>query len=216
MRAFWLAIRGIWLGVAHLLGGAARRIGTSARDLDPEQRRDGIGLLLIAVALVAAASQWWSLDGPVDVTADAVVVGSAGRLAWAVPVLLVGLSWWVLRHPAGHAPTGRLVIGWAATIGGTLGIVHALAGTPQPVDGAEAMRSAGGFIGFMVAAPLVSGLTVWIAVPLMVLMVGFGVLVLTATPVHQVPERFRPFVTGSSMASPTTRSSTSSTPTATS
>jgi S-DNA-T family DNA segregation ATPase FtsK/SpoIIIE len=191
VRAFWLALRGIWLGIAHLIGGAARRVGTSARDLDPEQRRDGIGLLLIAVALVAAASQWWSLDGPVDVTADAVVVGSAGRLAWAVPVLLIGLSWWVLRHPAGHAPTGRLVIGWAATIGGTLGIVHALAGTPQPVDGAEAMRSAGGFIGFMVAAPLVSGLTVWLAVPLMLLMVGFGVLVLTATPVHQVPERLR-------------------------
>ena len=191
IRALWLAVRGLWLGVAHLLGGAARRIGTSARDLDPEQRRDGIGLLLLAVALVAAASQWWSLEGPVDVTADAVVVGSAGRLAWAVPVLLIGLSWWVLRHPAGHAPTGRLVIGWAATIGGALGIVHALAGTPQPVEGAEAMRSAGGFVGFMVAAPLVSGLTVWLAIPVMLLMVGFGVLVLTATPVHQVPQRLR-------------------------
>ncbi len=171
------------------MGEAARRVGTSARDLDPEQRRDGIGLLLLTIALVAAASQWWSLEGPVDVTADAVVVGSAGRLAWAAPVLLIGLSWWVLRHPAGHAPTGRLVIGWAATIGGALGIMHALAGTPQPVDGADAMRSAGGFVGFLVAAPLVSGLTVWIAVPVMALLVVFGLLVLTATPVHQVPER---------------------------
>ena len=189
MRAVWLALRGIWLGFAHLLGGAARRIGTSARDLDPEQRRDGIGLLLLVVALVAAGSQWWSLDGPVDVTADAVVVGSAGVLAWAVPLLLVGLSWWVLRHPAGHAPTGRLVIGWAAVIGGVLGIAHALAGTPQPVEGAGAMRSGGGFVGFLVAAPLVSGLTVWLAVPVMALMVGFGLLVLTSTPVHLVPDR---------------------------
>ncbi len=188
-RALWLAIRGIWLGVAHLLGGVARRVGTSARDLDPEQRRDGVGLLLLAVALVAAASQWWSLDGPVDATADAVVLGSAGQLAWVVPILLVGLSWWVLRHPAGHAPTGRLVIGWAATIGGVLGIAHALAGTPQPFEGSEAMRSGGGLLGFMVAAPLVSGVTVWLAIPLMALMVGFGLLVLTATPVHQVPER---------------------------
>ena len=123
---------------------AARRIGHSARDLDPEQRRDGIGLLLLAVALVAAASQWWSLDGPVDVFCRRGRLGSAGRLAWAVPLLLVGLSWWVLRHPAGHAPTGRLVIGWAATVGGALGIAHALAGTPQPVEGASAMRSGRG------------------------------------------------------------------------
>ena len=106
-----------------------------------------------------------------------------------MPLLLVGLSWWVLRHPAGHAPTGRLVIGWAAVIGGVLGIAHALAGTPQPVEGAGAMRSGGGFVGFLVAAPLVSGLTVWLAVPVMALMVGFGLLVLTSTPVHLVPER---------------------------
>jgi DNA segregation ATPase FtsK/SpoIIIE, S-DNA-T family len=177
------------VGLAHLLGAAARRIGTSARDLDPEQRRDGVGLLLLALAFVAAGSQWWSLSGPVDVTADALVIGSAGRLAWAVPVLLAVLSWWVLRHPAGHAPTGRLVIGWAAVIGGVLGIAHALVGTPQPVDGASAMREGGGFVGFMVAAPLVSGLTVWLAIPVMALAVAFGVLVLTATPVHQVPER---------------------------
>jgi S-DNA-T family DNA segregation ATPase FtsK/SpoIIIE len=177
------------VGIAHLLGGLARRIGTSAREIDPEQRRDGVGLFLLALALVAAASQWWSLSGTVDEVSDAVVIGAAGRLAWAVPILLVGLSWWVLRHPAGHAPAGRIVIGWAACIGGVLGIAHALAGTPQPFDGAAAMRSGGGFVGFMVAAPLVSGLTVWLALPVMVLMVGFGVLVLTATPVHQVPER---------------------------
>ncbi len=185
----WLALRGLWLAVAHLLGAAARRIGRGARDIDPDQRRDGIGLLLLAVALVAAASQWWSLDGPVDTFSDAVIIGSAGRLAWAVPLLLLALSWWVLRHPAGHAPTGRLVIGWAATVGGTLGIAHALAGTPQPVEGATAMREGGGFVGFLVAAPLVSGVTAWIAVPVMALLVVFGVLVLTSTPVHQVPER---------------------------
>ena len=189
VRALWLAARGIWVGIAHLLGGLARRIGTSARDIDPEQRRDGAGLLLLALALLAAASQWWSLSGSVDDVSDAVVIGAAGRLSWAVPILLLGLSWWVLRHPAGHAPTGRIVIGWAACIGGVLGIAHALAGTPQPVEGAAAMRDGGGFVGFMVAAPLVSGLTVWLALPVMVLLVGFGLLVLTSTPVHLVPER---------------------------
>jgi S-DNA-T family DNA segregation ATPase FtsK/SpoIIIE len=179
----------VWVGIAHLIGGLARRIGTSAREIDPEQRRDGVGLFLLALAIVAAASQWWSLSGTVDDVSDSVVVGAAGRLSWAVPILLVGLAWWVLRHPAGHAPTGRIVIGWAAVIGGVLGIAHALAGTPQPVEGSAAMRDGGGFVGFMVAAPLVSGLTVWIALPLMLLMVGFGVLVLTSTPVHLVPQR---------------------------
>lgn len=181
--------RAVWLGLAHVVGGVARRIGSTARDIDPEHRRDGIGLLLIAGAVVVAATEWWSLQGPVGSAVHAFVAGSVGRLAVIVPVLLLGLAWWVLRHPAGHSPTGRLVIGWLALLGGTLGIIHALAGTPQPPDGATAMRQAGGFIGFMFAAPMVAAVTPWVAVPLLALLAVFGLLVLTATPVQQIPER---------------------------
>src|SRR4051794_3631050 len=55
-------VRGLWLGVAHVVGGLARRIGSSARDLDPAHRRDGIGLLLIGLATVVAAVEWWGLQ----------------------------------------------------------------------------------------------------------------------------------------------------------
>ena len=53
------------MGAAHVVGGTARRVGTSARDLDPALRRDGIGLTLIGLAVVVAASEWWGLSGPV-------------------------------------------------------------------------------------------------------------------------------------------------------
>lgn len=184
-------VRAIWLGIAHLCGGLARRIGSSACDIDPEHRRDGVGLLLLAMAILVAATEWWSVSGYAGNAVHAFVVGATGTLAWAVPVLLVALAWWVLRHPAGHAPTGRLVIGWLAVLGGVLGLTHALAGTPQPPDGATGMRSGGGFIGFLFSAPLVSAVTVWVAVPMLVLLTVFGILVLTATPVHQIPQRLR-------------------------
>src|SRR4051812_1063952 len=48
-------LRGLWLGLAHLLGGASRRVGHSARDLDPEHRRDGLGLALVGASVVVAA-----------------------------------------------------------------------------------------------------------------------------------------------------------------
>jgi DNA segregation ATPase FtsK/SpoIIIE, S-DNA-T family len=53
------------------------------------------------------------------------------------------------------------------------------------------MRAAGGWLGWISSAPLVAGVTAYVAVPLLLLLVGFGVLVLTATPVHAVPERLR-------------------------
>src|SRR5512133_1484778 len=57
------AIGGVWMGMAHLTGGAARRVGSGARDLDPAHRRDGLGLLLIGLAIVVAAREWWGLAG---------------------------------------------------------------------------------------------------------------------------------------------------------
>src|SRR3954454_23370184 len=77
-RALGRLVRAIYLGLAHLLGGLTRRVGRTARDgaaqIDSAQRRDGVGLLLVALAVLAAAATWWRIDGP---------VGSAGRSAAA-------------------------------------------------------------------------------------------------------------------------------------
>jgi S-DNA-T family DNA segregation ATPase FtsK/SpoIIIE len=51
------------------------------------------------------------------------------------------------------------------------------------------MRSAGGLVGFFASAPLVAALTSWVATPLLALVCGFGLLVITGTPLHRVPDR---------------------------
>ncbi len=82
-----------------------------------------------------------------------------------------------------------MVIGWSALSLGVLGLMHVANGSPLPSLGDNAVRHAGGTIGFLVAAPLESGLTVWLTVPLLVLLGGFGVLVVTGTPVNGIPQR---------------------------
>jgi S-DNA-T family DNA segregation ATPase FtsK/SpoIIIE len=196
-RALGRGLAGIYLGLAHLLGGATRRIGKGARQsaasLDPAHRRDGVGLVLVALAVLVAASTWWHLGGPVGSFVRDVVVGLTGSLAWAVPFLLAAWAWRVLRHPDRNAPGGRLLIGWAAVLLGVLGLVHVVHGTAQPADGSRLMQAGGGWLGWIASAPLVAGVTAYIAAVLLVLLTGFGVLVLTATPVHQVPARLRAF-----------------------
>jgi DNA segregation ATPase FtsK/SpoIIIE, S-DNA-T family len=186
----------IWLGIAHLVGGTARRIGRGAREsaaqLDPAHRRDGIGLLLIGLGVLVAATTWWHLTGPIGKVTRAVVAGAVGSAAWVVPVLLLLWAVRVLRHPDRNGPTGRLLIGWAATLFGVLGLIHVLHGTPQPAHPA-AMRAAGGWVGWLSSSPLVAGVTGYVAAPLLVLLAIFGVLVLTGVPIHQVPARLRAF-----------------------
>ena len=187
----WLghALAAAWMVVAGTAGFTARRFGNSARDLDPEHRRDGVGLLWLAIGIVLAASIWWRMDNPVGRSISAFMHGAAGSVAWLTPVLAVLISWRYLRHPDRNSDTGRVVIGWAALSIGVLGLVHIANGTPAPSDGAVAMRHAGGLVGFAASAPLAKAATAWVAAPILALIAGFGILVITGTPVHRIPER---------------------------
>lgn len=180
----------LWAGLAHLVGSAVRAIGTSARDLDPALRRDGVGLFLIGSAVVIAAEFWFGLPG---VVGNAVRVGVAtliGTLAYAAPLLLLAMAWRTLRHPERNGPGGRQFVGWSAIIFGLLGLINIADGLPRTNDPA-ALREAGGIAGYLSSSLLADLLTPYVAVPLLVLLLGFGVLVVVGIPLHQIPERVR-------------------------
>ena len=183
------ALAAAWMLAAHAVGFAARGLGRSAADLDPMHRRDGLGLTFLGAALVVAATTWFHLGNAVGKLMTDVVRGGFGSMAWALPVLLALLAWRYLRHPDRNAETGRIVIGGLALTVGVLGLVHIAHGTPSPADGTGAIRAAGGFIGYFASAPLVAAVTPWVAAPLLALVCGFGLLVITGTPLHRVPER---------------------------
>jgi S-DNA-T family DNA segregation ATPase FtsK/SpoIIIE len=183
------AVAAAWMVAAGAVGFAARRIGRSARDLDPEHRRDGVGLLWLAIAFVLAASIWWGMGNPIGRGVSAFVHGAAGSAAWLAPLLAGMLAWRYLRHPEHNSKAGRVAIGWGALIIGALGLLHIANGTPAPSDGAIAMRHAGGLIGFVASAPLSKALTAYVAAPVLALVAGFGILVITGTPLHRVPDR---------------------------
>ena len=182
-------VAGAWMAIAHSVGYAARALGRNARDLDPSHRRDGLGLAVLGAAIISAAAAWWSLGTPVGRVLADVVRGAFGVGAAAVPILLGLLAWRLLRHPDRNAETARVVIGWAALIVGALGLVHIANGVPRPADGAVAMRAAGGLIGYVAAAPLVAAVSPWVAAPLLAILTGFGLLVISGTPLHRVPAR---------------------------
>ena len=183
------AIAAAWMVVAGALGFAVRAIGRGARDLDPHHRRDGAGLLTLGVAIVLGAGLWGRMDNPAGRAIRTVLEGAFGSVAWVVPLLVALLAWRYLRHPDRNAETARAAIGWTALLLGVLGLVHLAKGTPRPSDGPAAMHGAGGLVGYAVSGPLAGAVTPWAAAPLLVLLAAFGVLVITGTPLHKIPER---------------------------
>ncbi len=186
----------MWLGTAHVLGGVVRKVGRTASELEPEHRRDGVGLCLVGLAVVVAAAVWWQLPGGVSAFVRTVVNGSVGLVGWFVPLLLVIVAVRTLRDPESTGPAGRQVVGWAALLFGVLGLVHIANGMPQPHAGnAEDLQHAGGAIGFVVASLFLDLLrSTAVVILLLVLLAMFGVLVITATPLHELPARVRELV----------------------
>ncbi|MEV5879808.1 DNA translocase FtsK [Streptomyces sp. NPDC052101] len=184
-------VRALWLGLAHAVGAVFRGIGQGAKNLDPAHRKDGIALLLFGIALIVAAGTWADLKGPVGDLVEILVTGAFGRLDLLVPILLAVIAVRFIRHPERPEANGRIVIGLSALVVGVLGQVHIACGSPARSDGMQAIRDAGGLIGWAAASPLTYTMTEVLAVPLLVLLTIFGLLVVTATPVNAIPQRLR-------------------------
>ncbi|MER5638636.1 DNA translocase FtsK [Kitasatospora sp. NPDC002227] len=185
------AVRAVWLGLAHSVGAMFRGFGDGARNLHPDHRKDGVALLLLALGLVTAAGTWFSPQGWLGEAATNVVSGLFGRLDVLVPFLLVGVAVRLMRHPELPEANGRIAVGLSALVLGVLGLVHIGCGAPVMGSGATRIRAAGGILGWAASTPMMAAAGPPLAVPLLLLLTFFGLLVVTATPVNRIPERLR-------------------------
>ena len=174
--------------MAHAIGGAARRVGHGARDLDDVHRRDGLGLLFVALAVIVAAAVWFGVDGWFTAGLGTVSAYLLGAFDIAVPVLLLAIGWRTLRHPEDHVTNGRLLVGGLALLLAAAGLWHLVQGSPTPSDGFDALSSGTGITGWVTTAPISAALGPVVTGVLLALLALFGILVLTATPLMAVPQ----------------------------
>ena len=180
-------IDGVGRGIASVGRSMGRAVGRT-RELDPAHRRDGIGVALLVLAVISAAGIWFGTGGPVGRALTTGIGYVVGLGAVVLPVLLAvaGVVLMVATPRPDSRP--RIAVGSLLLALGALGLVHLAAGRPdEPARWVEG----GGAIGYLAATPLATGLTAWVAAPVLVLLAGYALLVLTATPVREVPNRIR-------------------------
>jgi DNA segregation ATPase FtsK/SpoIIIE, S-DNA-T family len=194
----WLfrAIAMVWLLVAGVVGSIVRRFGRNARELHPDHKRDGLGLVFLGLAIVFAAAIWARMDNLAGRGIYTLTCSVAGEGAFTVPILFALVGWRFMRHPDRNAALPPAEIGWTALMTGGLGLLHIAKGVPtltRAGGGWPAVRTAGGLVGMAASWPLDKGLTAWVATPLLGLVAAYGLLVITGTPVRQVPARLAEF-----------------------
>ncbi|MHA6511574.1 FtsK/SpoIIIE family DNA translocase [Tessaracoccus sp. Z1128] len=181
LRGIGSAFRGLAAGV----GWVARSFGGAAQEVDPKLRRDGWGLLLLALGIVVAARFWFVLPGTVGEALDAGISTVFGSVSVVIPAVLLYGAWRVLRHPRDVDAAPRTGLGWVLITVGALGLIHISKDMPAPSDMA-ALREAGGIIGHVASSVLVDLLTVWVTVPILTLVTLFGIVVVIGRPLHEL------------------------------
>ncbi len=194
LAVFTRGVSSGWNMLARGLGATTRALGR-AGEIEHGHRRDGIALALVAFAFIIAAAVWLSAGGPVGSWVDTAIRWVAGSASAALPFVASAIAVILMRTEPHPEARPRLVLGGLLVGLPVLGLWHLASGSPSDIDG----RSRGaGFVGYVVGGPLSDGLSAFLAVPLLMLAVLFGVLLLTGTTVREIPERMRElFGTGS-------------------
>ncbi|WP_228489360.1 DNA translocase FtsK [Raineyella fluvialis] len=143
-------------------------------------------MALIGATIVLAAEFWWGLPEPTGKWLEFAVTSVIGMAAYASPLLTGTMAWRTIRHPQTTGPAGRQVVGWLTAALGLLGLVSVAHGLPRPAD-PVALREAGGVLGFVSSSVLTDLMTVWVSVPLMVLLTVYGVVLIVGVPLREIP-----------------------------
>ncbi|GAB2958350.1 DNA translocase FtsK [Amycolatopsis acidiphila] len=184
---FAKAVRGGWTLLARGAGSMARTVGRS-RELEPEHRRDGLGLGLIALGLILAAAVWWRAGGPVGGYLELAARTVFGAASVTLPLVLFVTAIALMRSEPRPETRPRMVIGTVLVTFALLGLLHLFSSRPASNDD---RMYAGGQLGALSGGLLAQGVTPWVAAPVLILALGYGVLVFTGTRVRDIPQALR-------------------------
>lgn len=177
-----------WLAMAHGVGAMFRLLGQET--LEKDQRRDGFPFLLFVLAIAGAVVEWLNPTNSVSVALDAYTFGGLfGRLAFALPVIMVVFAGWLFRHPASVHDNTRIGIGLGLLLVSIASLCHVFGGQPSATDGMPALAAAGGVIGWVVIGWLVTIATAWVAVPVAIVLLVLSLFIVTKTPPNKLGRR---------------------------
>ncbi|MEP6480749.1 MAG: DNA translocase FtsK [Rhodoglobus sp.] len=196
-----------WLGLAHMAGGAFRVLGKET--LAKDERRDGIPFLIFVLAAVGAIVEWFNPTDSVAQALDAYTFGGLfGRVAFALPVIMLLFAIWLFRHPSSVHDNGRIGIGLSLLLVTISGLCHIFGAQPAPTDGALALAHAGGLVGWVFAGPLIAIGTNALATPVVLAVLVLSVFIITKTPPNRIGSRLAElysYLFGAQLADPQER-----------
>jgi len=158
--------------------------------LQPDTKH-GLSVLFLFTAALICGLSLFGLAGVIGGWLAAVMRLTFGVLAWGLPALLLILAYLLLQ--SGNLPRPVQAIGFVLLAVGTASLIH-LALPPGEQAAAARAGSGGGYVGLLIARPLVKVLGMWGAIVLLTALSIGGLLVLFETSLQTIGGRLQGLV----------------------
>jgi len=180
-----------YMAVAHGLGGLVRAFSTEK--LAAEDRRDGAPFFVFLLSVLGVVFAWFLINEPWAEFLHAYSFGLLfGSVAFSLPAVFFVYSIYLFRHPASVRDSSRFALGFWVFLSVIAAFFHIFGSRPTPnQDGAIGLSKAGGLFGWLVGEPLVSTITIWGAVPVLVVITISSVLIMFGVAPNQVVPKFK-------------------------
>ena len=180
----------IYMLFAHAVGAGARAL--SPDKIAKEDRRDGLPFAIFLLGIVGAIVDWFLIKQEWALGLHVVTFGLLfGKLAFALPVVMVIFAIYLMRHPSSVKDNGRIGVGLFLFLVSISGWFYLFGIHPQPSDGEWKLAYHGGLFGWLIANPFLSTITIWGAVPVMALISFGSILIMTKTSPTRIFDRLR-------------------------
>ena len=188
-RNFFDYLQRGYMATAHGIGGLVRSF---SKEIKEDQRRDGLPFALFVLSVLGVLFAWFLSNEAWAVLLHQFTFGLLfGAVSYALPVVLFAYSMFLFRHPSSLRDSTRFALGFWLFLSVLSGFFHVFSALPSPSDGVPALASAGGLFGWLIGGPLNALLTIWGAVPALVLLAIASLLIMTGTPPGRVIERIQ-------------------------
>ncbi|MEN9957548.1 MAG: hypothetical protein RIR46_1156 [Actinomycetota bacterium] len=172
-------------------GNTVRYFGRQDEIVD--QRSDSIPFSFVLLGIFGAVFAWFlTPENPVYLAHIWTFGLLFGQVASALPVVFIVFGVYLMRHPSGQKDNSRIGLGLLLLLVSISGFFHWAGGTPAPSDAGfeKTLSAAGGVFGWLVSVPFVP-LTIWGAIPALVLVTLGSLLIMTKTAPNRIGQRLR-------------------------
>jgi DNA segregation ATPase FtsK/SpoIIIE, S-DNA-T family len=183
---------------AHAVGAGARAL--SPDKISKEDRRDGLPFFVFLLGIVGAIFGWVLIKQDWPHGVHVWTMGALfGRVAFALPVIMIIFAIYLMRHPSTVRDNGRIGIGLFLFIVSISGYFHVFflkdGKAVQPYDGEWPLAYSGGIFGWLISVPFFNTITIWGTVPVLAAFTLGSLLIMTKTAPNRIGERLRELTT---------------------